>query len=86
MGQKMNVLNSYIITTENPMSDATPVDPMDNSKENSPVVIPSDSEATVIMDAAAKTCTWNGQTFPDGTEVSSEGAIYECSFGKWVKS
>lgn len=66
------------------MSDITPVEAMDSSKENSRIEIPSEMESTVMIDKAADTCVWNGQSFSDGQQVGNDGKVYECSYGKWV--
>ncbi len=68
------------------MADITPVAPMDSSQKNSPITIPSHEESTVMMNVANKTCTWNGEDFTDGARVCDSGTVYECSFGKWVKT
>lgn len=67
------------------MADKTPVAPRDPGKKNSPLAGPTEDESTVILDTAATTCTWNGQEFPEGALVESEGQTYECTFGRWVK-
>lgn len=68
------------------MSDVKLVDAMDPNKNNSPVTVPSEEESTVMLDTAKNTCQWNDQAFNDGDRVCSEGAVYECSFGKWAKT
>ena len=65
------------------MADPINVEPMDSSKENSPIAGPVDDQATVIMNKAADVCVWNGQSYPDGTTVSAQGVNYECSLGQW---
>ena len=67
------------------MPEITRVEAMDPSQQNSPVTGPIEQESTVLMDAAKKTCVWNGQEFPDGALVCSDGTSYECGFGNWVK-
>lgn len=68
------------------MSDVTKVDPMDPAQRNSPITVPADEDATVMLDGASRTCTWNDQDFTDGDRVCDAGSVYECSFGKWVKT
>ena len=68
------------------MSDKISVGPRDNSQKNSPIAGPVEEEATVMMNTAAKVCHWNGQEFPEGQLIESEGVTYECSLGQWVKS
>jgi hypothetical protein len=58
---------------------------MDKSKQNSPVAGPVDEEATVMLNTAADTCYWNGQSFKEGDLVDSQGQVFECSLGNWVK-
>ena len=67
------------------MTEKVTVAAMDASQKNSPVSGPVSDEATVMMDQAAKVCHWNGQEFPDGQIVVSEGVEYECSFGQWIE-
>jgi len=66
------------------MPDKTPVAPMDKSQKNSQISGPTEGESTVMMDAAATKCFWNGQEFPEGALVESEGTTYECAYGRWV--
>ena len=68
------------------MSDKVTVNPRDPATKNSPIAGPVQEEATVMMNAAAKVCHWNGQEFAEGQYVESEGVTYECSMGQWVKS
>ncbi len=68
------------------MPDKTPVAPMDKGQKNSPVAGPTEGESTVMLDAAASKCVWNGQEFSEGALVESEGATYECTYGRWVKT
>jgi hypothetical protein len=68
------------------MSDITKVDAMDDGKKNSPVTVATEEESTVMMNSANKTCVWNDQQFTDGDHVCSGGTVYECSFGKWIKT
>lgn len=68
------------------MSDATKVDPMDPARRNSPIAVPAEEESTVALDTANRHCTWNDREFGDGERVCEAGAVYECSFGKWVKT
>ena len=70
---------------ETTMADKTPVAPRDPGKTTSPLVGPTDEESTIVMDAAANKCIWNDQEFPDGAMVESEGATYECTYGRWTK-
>jgi len=67
------------------MADKTAVAPMDSSQKNSPVSGPSESESTVMLNAAASKCFWNGQQFADGAVVACEGTSYECTYGRWAK-
>jgi len=67
------------------MSEKSPVAPMDPSKRNSPVTGPIDEESTVLLDGSQPPCFWNDREYQEGTFVCSEGAAYECSFGKWVR-
>lgn len=67
------------------MADKTPVAPRDPSKKTSPISGPTEGESTVILDAAANKCIWNGQEFKEGVMVVSEGQTYECTYGRWVK-
>lgn len=68
------------------MSDPIDVDPMDSGKKNSATIGASSEESTVMMDVAGAACTWNGQEYPEGTMVRSDGKVYECAFGRWVLS
>ena len=68
------------------MSDKVSVGPQDKSQKNSTIAGPVEEEATVMMNTASKVCFWNGQEFPEGQLVESEGVTYECSLGQWVKS
>jgi hypothetical protein len=65
------------------MAEKTTVAPMDPGKHNSPVAGPMEGESTVMLDAAATKCFWNGQEFPDGAQVECEGKTYECTYGRW---
>ena len=67
------------------MTDVTPVPPMDSNTENSPIAGPVDEEATVMLNTAATTCLWNGQSYPEGTQVNDGACTYECNYGQWVK-
>ena len=67
------------------MTNKIAVAPMDSAQKNSPIAGPVSDEATVVMNTASNICVWNGQEFPDGTVVESEGSEYECSFGQWTK-
>jgi hypothetical protein len=68
------------------MADITPVGPRDPSAENSPIAAPAADDSTVVLDTAARVCVWNGAEFGDGSRVCSEGTVYECSYGKWMKT
>jgi hypothetical protein len=68
------------------MADKTIVSPMDPSQKNSPVTDPNEEESTVMLDSAANECVWNGQTFAEGDTVESDGAVFECNYGRWVKN
>ncbi len=68
------------------MSNITPVGPIDSSKKNSKMFVPSEDESTVVLTKVRKVCDWNDQEFPEGANVCDNGATYECSFGKWVKT
>jgi hypothetical protein len=67
------------------MSEKVSVEAMDHSKKNSPVAGPIEEESTVMLDQASKVCYWNDQEYPEGQVVESEGAVYECNFGQWIK-
>ena len=68
------------------MSDKISVGPRDESQKNSSVAGPVEHEETVKLDTAAIFCLWNGQEFPEGQLIESQGVTYECSLGKWVTS
>ncbi|MCB1740678.1 MAG: hypothetical protein KDK91_09930 [Gammaproteobacteria bacterium] len=68
------------------MSNPISVNPKDASKRNSPVTGPVDEESTVILDQETNVCYWNGDAFKEGQRINCEGAVYECTFGRWVKS
>ncbi len=68
------------------MSEKTSVKSMDHSKKNSPVAGPIEEESTVMLDQANKVCYWNDQKFSEGQLVESDGTVYECTFGQWIKS
>ncbi len=68
------------------MADRTPVAPMDSKQKNSPVSGPIEGESTVMLDSATTTqCYWNGQEFAEGALVESEGQVFECTYGRWVR-
>ena len=67
------------------MSNKVPVEPMQPNKKNSPVTGPIEEESTVLLDSNQPPCHWNDREYPDGTVVCADGAVYECSFGKWVQ-
>jgi hypothetical protein len=46
---------------------------------------PIEEESTVMLDQASKVCYWNDQEFNEGQFVESEGSVYECTFGQWIK-
>jgi len=68
------------------MADAIQVEPMDQSKQNSPIAGPIEDESTVILNDAQNSCHWNGQEFQEGDVVCSQGTGYECHLGNWVKT
>jgi hypothetical protein len=68
------------------MADRTTVAPMDSTQKNSPVSGPIEGESTVLLDAAASSCFWNGQQFDEGDMVQCDGATYECTYGRWVRA
>lgn len=68
------------------MADKTTVAAMDPAQKNSPVAGPTEGESTVMLDAAASSCFWNGQQFDEGAMVDCEGTIYECTYGRWVRA
>jgi len=68
------------------MAHKTTVAPMDTTQKNSPVSGPIEGESTVMLDAAASRCFWNGQQFDEGDMVQCEGATYECTYGRWVRA
>ncbi len=67
------------------MAHKTAVAPMDKSRKNSPVSGPIESESTVVLKTAKSGCFWNDQKFSEGAQVESEGAVYECNYGQWVR-
>ena len=67
------------------MADKTAVQPRDPGKTTSPIMDPNEGESTIVMDAAANKCVWNDQEFAEGAMVESEGTVYECTYGRWVK-
>ena len=67
------------------MPGNTKVEPMDPEQENSPLSGPVNEESTVMMNVNDQGCTWNGQSFGEGDFVYDGEAVYECSFGHWVK-
>ena len=67
------------------MADPTPVQPMDSSKENSPVAGPLTDEATVMLDTAKTTCMWNSDSYIEGARIKDGHGVYECNYGQWVK-
>jgi len=66
------------------MVNPTPVQPMDSSKENSPVAGPIEDETTVVLSTAKRTCVWNGETYVEGAYVNDGSRTYECHLGQWV--
>jgi hypothetical protein len=68
------------------MADETTVAAMDSTQKNSPVSGPIEGESTVMLDAAASRCLWNGQQFDEGDMVQCDGATYECTYGRWVRA
>jgi len=67
------------------MSEATPVDPMDATKESSPIAGPVHDEDTIMLNTAKDRCVRNGRKFADGERVYDGSSVYECSYGTWVK-
>lgn len=68
------------------MADKTTVAAMDSAQKNSPVSGPIEGESTVMLDAAASRCFWNGQQFDEGAMVECEGTTFECTYGRWVRA
>ena len=68
------------------MPDPIRVPPQDPGLTNSPILAKTEGESTVTLDSASPTCQWNGTDYPEGTLVESEGAVYECAFGRWVSA
>lgn len=68
------------------MSDIVAVEPMRSGEQNSPVVEQVDAESTVVMEVADRVCFWNGVQYAEGARVDADGALYECSLGKWVRA
>ncbi|GMQ96846.1 MAG: hypothetical protein BMS9Abin15_0529 [Gammaproteobacteria bacterium] len=67
------------------MADITNVAAQDPGKENSPISETLEDESTVVMDKAVK-CYWNGEGFDDGGTVCTDGVVYECHYGRWLKT
>ncbi|MDZ7736613.1 MAG: hypothetical protein U5P41_11300 [Gammaproteobacteria bacterium] len=66
------------------MSEARPVTAAEDGKKTSKIV-EDGTEATVRLEQESAQCYWNDEAFNKGDKVSVDGAIYECSFGCWVK-
>lgn len=66
------------------MSDPTPVSPLEDEDQTS-TVFESGDEATVSMSQEKAKCLWNGTEFNPGDRISTDGAVYECNYGCWVK-
>ncbi len=66
------------------MSEAKAVSAAEDGKTTSKVV-EDGTEATVRLEQEAAQCYWNNEAFDKGDRISVEGAVYECSFGCWVK-
>lgn len=66
------------------MSEAKSVAPAEASKKTSRIVVDG-TEATVRLEQENAQCYWNDEAFNKGDKVSADGAVYECSFGCWVK-
>ena len=67
------------------MSEAKPVTAAEDGKKTSKIV-EDGTEATVRLDQETAECYWNNEAFSKGDRVSVDGAVYECSFGCWVKT
>lgn len=68
------------------MKPTVSVKEMDRASKNSPVMDSTSEESTVMMDVAGASCFWNGQEFDEGRMVHCSGKVYECAFGRWVRS
>lgn len=66
------------------MSEPTPVAAAEPGKKTS-TIIHDGAEATVSMDMENAHCQWNGQSFNKGDRVATDGIVYECSYGCWVR-
>ena len=67
------------------MAEKTQVAPRNPNQKNSPLAGPIETESTVVLKTATSGCVWNGRSFAEGDRVESEGVVYECSLGQWVK-
>lgn len=66
------------------MSEAKAVSAAEDGKKTS-TIVEDGIEATVQLDQEAARCYWNDEAFSKGDRVSLDGAVYECSFGCWVR-
>lgn len=67
------------------MADPSIVSTQDKTQRNSPVSNSLESESTVLIATAARVCYWNGTRYEEGSSVSADGNIYDCSLGHWVR-
>ncbi|MFT5176869.1 MAG: hypothetical protein ACI8W7_005069 [Gammaproteobacteria bacterium] len=84
--QKLRRVNWSV--AERFMPDKTTVDSMDPSLQNSPLsnVDDNDDESTVMLNNAANQRYWNDQSFAEGDAVECAGTVFECNYGRWVKT
>jgi hypothetical protein len=66
------------------MSEPIPVASAEAGKKTSKI-IEDGNESTVNLDMENAPCQWNGQSFNKGARIAADGAVYECSYGCWVK-
>lgn len=61
------------------------LEPMDPTKENSPVVPGPDSEPSDSDQKLQNPCVWNGATYSHCGTVQSGGYRYHCYDGRWIQ-
>lgn len=66
------------------MTEPTPVSAAEAGKKTSKIV-EDETESTVNLELENAQCQWNGKSFNKGTRITVDGAVYECSYGCWVK-
>jgi hypothetical protein len=59
----------------------TSVGPIDKTRINSLIV---DDQKLSIIDLHDSDCYFNGQKYPNGSLISAQGEIYQCSYGTWI--